>query len=101
MGLSCDDVLGQSLEVVGEINVYAILIMAPPALFLFFLLAKLRSAIKILRETAGVRLFRSAALAFIWVICFVNIGRVAVQVLIPTSFPIWKFMWYATSDAHL
>jgi hypothetical protein len=93
MGLSCDDVLGQSLEVVGEINVYAILIMAPPALFLFFLLAKLRSAIKILRETAGVRLFRSAALAFIWVICFVNIGRVAVQVLIPTSFPIWKFMW--------
>jgi hypothetical protein len=94
--VTCNDIVGASVHVYDELTVYAVVILTPPVLFLLFLLWKLRSTVKILRETSNVRLFRSSALAFLWLLCFVNITRVAIQVLIPPSLsPIWKICWCA------
>lgn len=95
MTVTCSDLLGVTVVLYGELTLYALFLLTPPALFLGFLLWKLPSAVRILRETPiGVRRFRSSSLAFLWLICFANIGRMAIQVLIPPSLsPVWKVTW--------
>jgi len=113
MGLGCNDFLGVSIVLWENISLYSLLIVVPPVIFLLFLLYKLRASLLILRETADVRTFRASSLAFLWLICIVNIARVAIQVLVRIAYTIlsfveilqlkvpydnqeWKVLWIAT-----
>lgn len=85
MGLSCNDLLGVNTVIWEQITLYSLVIVVPPVVFLLFLLYKLKASLQILRETADVRAFRASSLAFLWLVCIVNIGRMIIQVLV-TSF---------------
>jgi len=82
MGVDCNDLLGVSITIWENISVYSLVILLPPSVFLLFLLWKLKSSLQILRETADVRAFRGSSLAFLWLVCIVNVARMVIQVLV-------------------
>ncbi len=102
MTVTCNDLLGVTLVAYRNVTLYTIIIITPPVLFLLFLLYKLRSSLQILRETTDVRVWRASLLAFLWLICLVNIARMTVQVLIPASFDLFFYsIWLGSRFMHM
>ncbi|KAL6042696.1 hypothetical protein QOT17_024308 [Balamuthia mandrillaris] len=98
----CDLIIGANTVLWDHISVYSVLISIPTVLFLLFLLYKLRSALLILRETAvDVRLSRATAFAYLWILCFFNLGRTVVQVFISPEGLFFGVLWVVSRFCYM